>query len=193
MPSFTSQEHFTRHGQKFESMATTTAPGSVSDALSSPTTAVSTSSSSHTMCATNTALAQTSSTSDRVMNTKLLMPIIVATFLLAATLTCLLAYFLISRRRRRFQQPLNLSGTSQTPFKEGRWDGGSFSPVSPNDVGNNRVVFVGAAPVHEVDSGQRTPMEVLGDTTWAKGKWNKDMEIKHVPTMSPREQRTARV
>jgi hypothetical protein len=126
------------------------------------------------MCATSTALAQISSPPDRVMTTKLLIPITVATFLLAAALTLFLAYFLIRRRRRRFQQPLNLSKTSETHFKEDRWDSGSFSTVSPHDISNNRAISGGAA-VHEVDSGQRTPMEVLGDTTWAKGEWNKDV------------------
>lgn len=172
MPSFVSQEIYTKTSHSIGSMSTTAQPGSSSDAVAS-----STSSTTHTMCATRTALAQTSSTSDRAMTTTLMIPIIVATFLLATSLTLCLIYFLIRRRRRRLKQTLNLSTTSQTSQTHsttGHWDDNIFSPLSPNDT-SNTIVFVGATPLHEVDGGQGTPMEVLGDRTWEKREWSKDV------------------
>lgn len=172
MPSFVSQKIYTKTSHSLVSMSITTAPVSSSDAI-----ATATSSTTHTMCATSTALAQMSATSDRATTTKLMIPTIVATFLLATSLTLCLAYFLIRRRRRRLEQTLNLSKTSQTSQTHstiGHWDDNIFSPLSPNDT-SNTIFFVGATPLHEVEGGQRTPMEVLGDTTWAKGEWSKDV------------------
>jgi hypothetical protein len=167
-------------------MATTEPSVSMSDARSPTSVPVATSSSSHTMCATNTALTQTSSASSKTMETKLLIPIMVATFFLAAILTSFLAYLLIRRRRRnRFQQPLDHSGMSQTHFIAGRWDSDSFSPVSPENISNEGAVFIGTA-AHEVDNGRRPPMEVMGSTTWAKGESRKDLEIRPIRNTSQR-------
>jgi hypothetical protein len=120
---------------------------------------------------------------------KFLIPIVVGTFLASAAITIIAIYLYFRRRRQRKLHPNHnqsgmtaLPSTPRSPFVQSPGDAYAVSPLSPaygrpysKDTQLPSMDIFGNVLVHEVGSGRRTPQEVLGDTTWAKGYLSPDV------------------
>jgi hypothetical protein len=148
-----------------------------------------TSSSSSTRTSTMESSSSASPRADKLMNMKFMIPIAVGTFLFGIAVA-LLSIFLYCRRRR-LRRSLNspnrkpskdvfriLPSTPPTPFTQS--PSSAVSPISPAITKEQRLGSMhtfGNILVHEVGAGRRTPQEVLGDTTWAKGDRSPDPSV----------------
>ncbi|KAF2421155.1 hypothetical protein EJ08DRAFT_665284 [Tothia fuscella] len=123
---------------------------------------------------------QTPTQNDPQVNLKFVIPIVVGTFLAGAAITLLLLLFYCRRRRmrklysRRERNSLTiLSSKNNSPYLQGPRSKSIHSPMmSPtrSHFGKEtRSNSIGNILELEVGNGPKTPVEMVGDTTWEKG------------------------